>query len=87
VGNALYGALTFKNGVPEKNNFDKYRLIRHREAPKTINVHFVQNEIDPTGMGEPPFPPIFGALANALYRATGKRYYQQPFTLEGFTQS
>jgi isoquinoline 1-oxidoreductase beta subunit len=33
----------------------------------------VKNEIAPTGMGEPPFPPIFGALANALYKATGKR--------------
>ena len=26
-----------------------------------------------------PFPPIFGAVANALYKATGKRFYQQPF--------
>jgi isoquinoline 1-oxidoreductase beta subunit len=80
VGNALYGALTFKDGVPDKNNFNKYRLIRHSEAPKTIDIHFVQNEIDPTGMGEPTFPPTFGALANALYKATGKRLYDQPFT-------
>ena len=29
-------------------------------------------------MGEPPFPSIFGALANALYKATGKRVYWQP---------
>ncbi len=49
------------------------------EAPKAIDVHFVQNEIAPTGVGEPPFPPIFGALANALYKATGKRVYRQPF--------
>lgn len=83
IGNAMYGAMTFNNGVPDKKNFDKYRLIRHSEAPKSIDVHFVQNEIDPTGMGEPPFPPIFGALANALYRATGKRYYHQPFMGEG----
>lgn len=79
VGNALYGSLTFKDGQPEKTNFDKYRLIRMAEAPKNIEVHFVENDIDPTGMGEPPFPPIFGAVANALYKATGKRYYQQPF--------
>ncbi|HZB15323.1 MAG TPA: molybdopterin cofactor-binding domain-containing protein, partial [Chryseolinea sp.] len=79
VGNALYGALTFKDGVPDKNNFNKYRLIRHKEAPKAIDIHFVQNDIDPTGMGEPTFPPTFGALANALYKATGKRLYDQPF--------
>ncbi len=79
VGNAFYGELTFKDGVPEKKNFDNYRMIRMSEAPKEIDVHFVQNEINPTGMGEPPFPPIFGAVANAMFKATGKRYYKQPF--------
>ncbi|MBT6161673.1 MAG: xanthine dehydrogenase family protein molybdopterin-binding subunit, partial [Flavobacteriaceae bacterium] len=79
IGHAMYSAITFNNGVPEQNNFDKYRLIRHDEAPKEIEVHFVKNEIDPTGLGEPPFPPIMGALANALYRATGRRHYNQPF--------
>ncbi|MCB0658873.1 MAG: xanthine dehydrogenase family protein molybdopterin-binding subunit, partial [Saprospiraceae bacterium] len=78
IGHALYSGLTFKEGTPEQNNFDKYRLIRHGEAPKSIEVHFVENEIDPTGLGEPPFPPVMGAMANALYKATGNRYYQQP---------
>jgi hypothetical protein len=66
-------------GKTDQKNFDTYRMIRHNEAPKKIDVHFVQNEVDPTGLGEPPFPPIFGAMANALYKATGKRFYQQPF--------
>lgn len=79
IGNALYGGLTFKEGVPEQNNFTRYRMIRMREAPKSIEVHFVQNDIDPTGLGEPPFPPVFAALANALFKNTGKRFYNQPF--------
>jgi isoquinoline 1-oxidoreductase beta subunit len=79
IGHGLYSAMTFKNGTPEQSNFDKYRLIRMSEAPKAIDVHFVQNDIDPTGLGEPLNPPIIGALANALYRATGKRHYHQPF--------
>ncbi len=79
IGHAMYSAMTFKDGVPEQNNFDTYRLIRHGEAPKEIEVHFVENKIDPTGLGEPPFPPVMGALANALYRATGVRQYNQPF--------
>ena len=37
------------------------------------------NDIDPTGLGEPPFAPVFGAVANALYKHTGKRFYNQPF--------
>lgn len=81
IGNALYGEQTFKNGVPEKTNFHQYRMIRMSEAPKKIDVHFVENNIDPTGLGEPTFPPVFGALANALYRATGKRFYDQPFNV------
>ena len=79
LGCAMYGQLTIKEGEPQQNNFDKYRMIRINEAPKSIDVHFVENEIDPTGLGEPPFPPVFGALANALFQATGKRYYDQPF--------
>ncbi len=79
IGHAMFSELTFKDGAPEQKNFDRYRLIRHSEAPKSIEVHFVENDTDPTGLGEPPFPPIMGALANALYRATGKRVYHQPF--------
>jgi CO/xanthine dehydrogenase Mo-binding subunit len=79
IGTALYGNIGFKDGVPDKNNFNSYRMIRHNEAPRSIDVHFVQNDFDPTGLGEPAYPPVFGALANALYKATGKRFYEQPF--------
>ncbi len=79
IGNAFYGALTHKGGAAEQSNFNNYRLIRHNEAPQKIEVHFVVNDLDPTGLGEPPFPPVFGAVANALYKTTGKRQYNQPF--------
>lgn len=80
IGTALYGEMTFTKGVPDKSNFNEYRMIRMNEAPKAIDVHFVENNIDPTGMGEPAYPPVFAALANALYKATGKRFYNQPFS-------
>ena len=79
IGHALYSQVSFEGGAPAQQNFDRYRLIRHAEAPKEIEVHFIDNGIDPTGLGEPPFPPIVGAVANALYRATGRRHYDQPF--------
>jgi isoquinoline 1-oxidoreductase beta subunit len=79
IGNAFYGGLTHKEGAPEQNNFNRYRMIRLREAPKKIDVSFVKSDVDPTGLGEPPFPPVFGAVANALYKSTGKRFYDQPF--------
>jgi isoquinoline 1-oxidoreductase beta subunit len=79
IGAAMYGKMAIEKGVPQSSNFDTYRMIRHHEAPKKIDVHFVKNDIDPTGMGEPAYPPVFAALANALYQATGKRHYSQPF--------
>ena len=82
IGHAMYSTLTFKDGAAEQQNFDKYRLIRHREAPREIEVFFVENGIDPTGLGEPSLPPIMAALANALAKATGERLYHQPFTLQ-----
>lgn len=84
IGQAMYGELTLSKGQPDQDNFDSYRLIRHAESPKEIEVHFVQNEINPTGLGEPPYPPVMGALANALYKATGTRYYHQPFVKNRF---
>jgi isoquinoline 1-oxidoreductase beta subunit len=79
IGHSTYSAITFTNGVPDQSNFDRYRLIRTSEAPKKIETHFVKSDIEPTGMGEPSGPPAIGALANALYKATGKRFYEQPF--------
>lgn len=79
VGNALFGELSFNEGVPDKKNFDQYKMIRQKEAPRKIEVHFANNGMEPTGLGEPLFPPVFAALANSLYKATGKRLYDQPF--------
>lgn len=79
IGHALYGAITFTDGKPNQSNYDKYRLIRSKEAPVEIETFFVENGVDPTGLGEPSLPPVMGALANALYKATGTRLYEQPF--------
>lgn len=79
IGHAMYGAITFKGGSAEQSNFDKYRLIRHSEAPAEVEVFFVENGLHPTGLGEPSLPPVMAALANAMYKATGKRLYSQPF--------
>ncbi len=78
IGHAMYGDLVFKNGKPQSSNFDKFRLIRISEAPE-VETHFVKNDIDPSGLGEPTLPPAGGALANAIYAATGKRMYKQPY--------
>ncbi len=74
----MYGNITFKDGIPDQKNFNDYKLIRMNEVPE-VEVHFVQNEIEPTGLGEPSLPPAGAAVANAIFKATGKRLYNQPF--------
>lgn len=79
IGHAMYGDFSFVAGAPQASNFDKFRLIRTKEAPK-VDVHFVESLNDPTGLGEPSLPPAGGALANAIAGATGRRVYKIPFT-------
>lgn len=78
LGHAMYSKLTFKGGATDQKNFNNYRLIRMKEIPE-IECHFVDNGIDPTGLGEPALPPTGGAVANAIFKATGKRLRNQPF--------
>jgi isoquinoline 1-oxidoreductase beta subunit len=78
LGHAMYSKLSFKNGAAEQKNFNTYRLIRMQEIPE-VETHFIDNGIDPTGLGEPALPPTGGAVANAISKATGKRLYSQPF--------
>jgi isoquinoline 1-oxidoreductase beta subunit len=81
IGHAMYSNFSFKNGKPDSKNFDTYRLIRMNETPK-VDVHFVKNNLSPTGLGEPGLPPAGGAVANAINAALGKRIYSQPFLKE-----
>ena len=81
IGHAMYSDFSFKNGKPDSKNFDTYRLIRMNETPK-VDVHFVKNNLSPTGLGEPGLPPAGGAVANAINAALGKRMYSQPFLKE-----
>lgn len=81
IGHSMYSALTFKDGAPEQQNFHQYRMIRMNEAPQ-VEAHFVNTNESPTGLGEPTLPPAGGAVANALYKATGVRVMKQPFVGE-----
>lgn len=80
-GHAMFGKLSFKEGVPQQSNYNNYRLIRMKEIPE-VETYFVDNGIDPTGLGEPALPPTGGAVANAIFKATGSRLKNQPFIEE-----
>jgi isoquinoline 1-oxidoreductase beta subunit len=76
---AMTSAITFENGRVQQNNFDTYKVIRMPQSPKKIHVHIIPSMEKPTGVGEPPVPPFIPALANAIYKLSGKRNYELPF--------
>jgi isoquinoline 1-oxidoreductase beta subunit len=85
IGAAFFGEVPIANGRAASRNFGDYRLIRMREAPRSIEAHFIASRLRPTGFGEPPLPPIAPAVANAIAALTGERIRQMPFVKAGFT--
>jgi isoquinoline 1-oxidoreductase subunit beta len=81
---ALYGAITYKSGIVQETNFNKYRMLRLPEAPAVIDVHIVEGKGKMGGIGEPGMPPVAPAVANAVFAACGKRIRQLPFGTVNF---
>ncbi len=78
---AMKDPITFKNGWAEQSNFHNYKMLRINECPP-LDIHIMENEEAPGGVGEPGFPPLAPALVNALYSVSGKRIYKLPFKIE-----
>jgi isoquinoline 1-oxidoreductase subunit beta len=75
---ALYGKIDVKDGAPVQGNFDTYRMVRLAEAPKIDVALLASGGEKWGGAGEPSTPPIAGAVANAIFAATGKRIRKLP---------
>lgn len=77
---ALYGEITFDAGKVQQSNFNNYPVLRFQEAPE-IEVHIIDSNEPPSGVGEPGVPPIAAAVANAVFKATGQRLRKLPLKL------
>jgi isoquinoline 1-oxidoreductase beta subunit len=77
---ALYGEITLKKGRVEQGNFNNYRVVRIDDAP-AIEVEIIDSGAAMGGAGEPGTPPIFPAVGNAIFAASGKRLRSLPFRL------
>jgi isoquinoline 1-oxidoreductase beta subunit len=78
---ALHGAITLENGRVVQSNFHDYPPLRFSEMPQ-VEVHLVDSKEHPTGIGEPGTPPIAPAVANAVFKLSGKRLRRMPFAQE-----
>ena len=59
-GEALNQKITIENGRVVQANFDSFAPLRLTQAPP-VEVHFLQTDNSPTGLGEPPLPPAIPA--------------------------
>jgi isoquinoline 1-oxidoreductase beta subunit len=77
---ALYGEITVKGGAVEQKNFPDYDMLRLAAAP-VVETHIVPSGAFPGGVGEPGTPPIAPAVANAVFKLTGKPVRSLPIRL------
>lgn len=81
IAGALYGEITFENGRVQQSNFHDYRPLRINETPK-FEVHIMDSDAAPGGMGEPGTSGVAPALTNAIFAATGHRVRKLPVRSE-----
>jgi len=77
--------LSIENGRVQEGNFHEYPILRMADAPE-LEVHFIQSDYPPTGIGEPALPPVAPAVANAVFAASGNRVRSLPMMKSGVKQ-
>ena len=77
---ALHGEITLVDGVIQQSNFHNYPMLRMADAPE-VEVHIVESQEHPQGVGEPGLPPLAPAVANAVFKASGQRLRDLPLRL------
>jgi isoquinoline 1-oxidoreductase beta subunit len=78
---ALRERLIYKEGVAQQTNFHDYPVLRMADVPK-ITTKVLVTDNKPGGIGEVGLPPVAPAVANAVYKLTGKRLRDLPFKTE-----
>jgi isoquinoline 1-oxidoreductase subunit beta len=80
IGLAMTGEISASGGRIVQNNFNTFQVPRINDAPVQVDVHIVESDALPGGIGEPGLPPIVPALTNAIFAATGKRVRDLPIS-------
>ncbi len=77
---ALYERIDSEHGRVRQTNFATYPMLRSWQMPQ-VDVMIMPSSASPEGMGEPATPPVAPAVANAVFRLTGRRLRSLPLSL------
>ncbi|WP_010518972.1 xanthine dehydrogenase family protein molybdopterin-binding subunit [Croceivirga radicis] len=78
ISASLFEEMTVVDGQLQPTIYGPYQMALMKHAPKEIDVTLLQGREVPGPVGEPPLGPIGAAIANAVYRLTGKRLNHMP---------
>lgn len=82
LGPALREEVRFENGEIQTASFRSYPVPRYADVPE-LDIHLINRpDLPSAGAGETPIICIAPAIANAVFRATGKRIRAMPMCLE-----
>ena len=81
LSTAFHEKVSFASGGVKTANYDDYPVLTLSEVPE-IEVYIAQNHLKAGGVGEPVFPSVAPAVANAIFKATGVRLRELPFNIE-----
>jgi isoquinoline 1-oxidoreductase beta subunit len=83
---ALWGDITLVAGRVQQTNFNSYRVLRGNEMPD-VDVHLLESDEAPGGIGEPAVAPVAPAICNAIFAATGKRLRTLPIAGQNLSRT
>ena len=78
---ALIEEFAVKDGTVQATNFDSYPVMRMSDVPE-IHTKIITTDNPPSGMGEIGVVTVAPAIANAMFKLTGKRLRHLPMTAE-----
>ena len=78
-GDAMWQKITVKDGRVVEDNFHQYQVARMADYPPELNIQFLKTNKWISGVGEEAIPQIMPAMAQAIFKITGKRIRSLPF--------
>ncbi|HEY6988878.1 MAG TPA: molybdopterin cofactor-binding domain-containing protein, partial [Bryobacteraceae bacterium] len=80
LSDAMWQEITIKDGRTVQGNFDEYQIARMADYPPEVNIRFLKTDNKwIMGVGDEAISQIAPAMAQAIFKISGKRIRSLPF--------